>query len=122
MPLDIGKVKSKTALVQVEYAGEIINVSYFPNRITPEYQQTVKELTNAPSDSYTEKDGWALMLSVVERWDLQDDGKEIPVTPDAVNIVPLSVLGAIYRKVMEQTRPNPTSGETSAAGSLQGAE
>lgn len=121
MPIDLGKLRSKTASVVVTYGDETVNVTYYPQRVNPEYQTKVKRLmakVAADDDVSDEAEQWASLLSVVYKWDIMDGGKELPVAADSLKELPTDLLGAIFQAILEHMRPNRTSAETSGAGSL----
>lgn len=103
--------------VAVQIGDGVVNVTYRPGGITPESEDRLREMI---SEQRVGASLVALLSGVLLDWDLtDDDGVPYPTTPEALSKLPTLALMAVAQAISESIRPNPPSGEISAAGSLQ---
>lgn len=117
MPLQLSDLKAKLRKVPVEWEDETLTVEYWPQRFSPSYQDKVAKMIK--TQGQTESDGWAIMLEVLAGWDIMDGDQPVPVNKGTISSLPNSLLMAILMAIRTDAFPNPTSGGTSAAGSLK---
>lgn len=101
----------------IEFEGHKIQFTFNPNAITPRIHRDVEALwekmrqPDAPDFSVGElTSGMAEALAIF----VTDTGIE-GVGPGEMDSAPSALVSAMFSKVMEAMRPNPESGETSAA-------
>ena len=121
MPFSLSKYRNVTKLVQVDFDGEIINVTYRPGEVTParltnlrrEQQEAVDRGEPLP-----EGEAWARNLSMIEKWDIMGDDGPLPLTPEVLEEIPTVILKTIYQAVLEDTRPTEERSKRSRRGSF----
>lgn len=113
MPLDIRSLSARSREISVEYAGEIIRVTYAPAKVTPAWERGFQE---ALKDEWRTRALVDALAEILVGWDLTEEGAPLPVTRESLARLPLDLLGAIFSAIMEDLRPNPTSAGPSAAG------
>lgn len=112
--------------------GKFFNIAYKPQMITPEALAKFGALQNVGPESanlgieqlalITDiSDALITMISqCVASWDLTyNDDTPIPLTPDHLRNVPLSILALTLSAMKLDAKPNPTTGSNSPATSLQ---
>lgn len=87
MALTRKHLSGHVASVTIDVAGEKLTVWYAPSLLAP---------ANKPTDADSETIPQAI-ARVARRWDyLDDEGKEIPITPEVVEEFPHQYQNAIY--------------------------
>lgn len=114
MPVSIGKLQRNTAQVAIDIDGETLNVVYRPSGLTPAAEDQMHEQVQAQR-------GGASLVTVLApmlvSWDLLDeDGTSLPTDEATLRQLPTEFLSRVVEAITENMRPNPTSGERSAAG------
>lgn len=111
MAVKMSEMKSRTKVLQVTWDGETVDVSYFPNVVTPELLEQVDDA--AKRDNL---DILGVMLEpVLDWWDiLLDDDTRMPTDADTIKRVPMSFLSKLQDAITEAQRP---PAESSSAGS-----
>lgn len=102
MAVALSNMKKRTKLITVEWDGEEVDVSYFPNVVTPELLEKV----DAAADQ-DNLDVLGVMLEpVLEWWDvLLDDGTKLPTDAETIRQVPISFLNAVQAAIQEDQNP-----------------
>lgn len=86
---------------------ESLSVTYRPSGITPAMQEAIKEAetTGSLRDAL-----YGPLCALLAEWDLlEDDGAPIEITPARLRTLPIGILIAVFRAVLDDLRPNPTS-------------
>jgi hypothetical protein len=102
MAVKMSEMTGRTKVLEVKWDGETVDVSYFPNVVTPELLEQVDEA--AKRDNL---DILGVMLEpVLEWWDvLLDDGTRLPTDAATIKKVPMSFLTAVQDAITEAQRP-----------------
>lgn len=112
MAVALNSMKSRTKLLVVEWDGETVDVSYFPNVVTPELLERVTAA--AEQDNL---DVLGVMLEpVLEWWDIleYDGGPRLKTDADTIKLIPMSFLNALQAAIQEAQRP-PASDSSAAS-------
>jgi hypothetical protein len=112
MPISLAKIKAGVAAFAWEYEGEILNVQYRTGEITP-----------AELAQQAEQEGMAGLIGGLVKWLvswdlLGEDGKPLPITAEALNLVPTPFLNGLYVMIMRDARPPEIKDRTSKGGSF----
>lgn len=100
-----------SATVRVPFGDLTVTVRYSPDRLKPADEDAVRE---AQRDQYASGVLISFLCAVVEEWDLMDDdGRPIPLTPEALQHVPLTIMDRIAGAIFQDMRPHPTNSVTS---------
>lgn len=113
--------RERTRQIRIEFDGddEDLNVEYRPRAITPRMEDQFQTYID---ENHGERVVFDSLAAMVVTWDLTDDaGVPIPLTPDALNDVPSSVLTYVLNKLREDIRPNPQPSPASVNGSVPAA-
>ena len=109
------KAKTKKATVKHEEYGEMA-IEYRPSALTAETQVTVMRMMTITEGGAGEApeimgDYLGAMERLVASWDLLgEDGKPLAITKATLRQdVPMDLVGAIFRTIMEDMRPNEAS-------------
>lgn len=102
MPLSVSQLTGQSErTVKLQFLGEEINITYRPGAYTPEFEEL------------TIFDG---LLRIVSAWDLLgDDGQPYPLTREALQVLPSPFLTAVWRRIAEDVRLDPTKPAASSA-------
>lgn len=120
-------VETKAVAVDVG-GGQFFNITYKPQMITPQALGKFGALQNVDADSANMgieqlalisdvSDALITMIcQCVVAWDLtNDDDTPIPITKEALQGVPLSILALTLSAMKLDAKPNPTKGSNSRA-------
>ncbi len=119
MPMSVGHlIKDRRKLVLEEDEGESLTVVYTPVGIAPALLSEVAE-AEASQDGVRNIALICEALSqVILEWDLVDEhGNTIPLTKDAIMQLPVAAILFIWRSLVGDVSPDPTSAEPSGVGS-----
>ena len=115
--MDIGKVMANTTECDVEFGGEHCRVRYFPNKFTPRLQAELRDVQAQPGGNPVDTLA-PFIVQMVGWWDLQMDGKNVPVTLEACQDLPATFLDRVIKAIAEDMSPNPAAANGSGAGSF----
>lgn len=104
--------------VVIPFGDETVAVTYRPQYLTPEFEDQLKSLNT--EEKATEA-FLGLFCGLIVSWDLKLDDADpepIPITVEALRVVPYDILAEVLNRVQEIVVPNPQTGQTSDAGSL----
>lgn len=104
--------------VTIPFGSETVVVTYRPQYLTPEFEDSLKSLNK--EESATEA-FLGLFCGLIVSWDLrleETDPEPIPITTEALRVVPYDILAEVLNRVQEIVVPNPQTGPTFDAGSL----
>lgn len=107
MAVTLSTMKARTKLLTVEWDGETVDVSYFPNVVTPELLERVT--TAAESDNL---DVLGVMLEpVLDWWDIleEEGGPRLSTDADTIKRIPMSFLNRLQEAIQEAQRPPESS-------------
>ena len=106
MAVALSSMKTRTKLITVEWDGETVDVSYFPNVVTPELLEKVDEASRRDN-----LDVLGVMLEpVLDWWDiLLEDGSRLPTDAGTIKRVPMSFLNRLQDKIQEDQNPPESS-------------
>lgn len=103
MAVALSNMKKRTKLITVEWDGEEVDVSYFPNVVTPELLEKV----DAAADQ-DNLDVLGVMLEpVLDWWDIleEEGGPRLPTDAATIRTIPMSFLNRLQEKIQEAQRP-----------------
>jgi hypothetical protein len=111
MSVKLDDMKTRTKKLVVEWDGEQVDVSYYPNVVTPQLLEQVAEAAAQEDLSVL----GVMLEPVLEWWDVLDDkGKRIPTSAAVIRTIPMSFLNAVQTAIEEAQRP--PEGSPSPAG------
>lgn len=111
MAVKLNEMKARTKTLVVDWDGEKVDVSYFPNAVTPELLDRVDDAVAANDRNVL----GVLLVPVIEWWDiLEDDNSRMPVSDDNIQRVPMSFLNKLQDSIQEAQRP-PESSSSAAS-------
>jgi len=110
--MDIQALKSRTRQVVVEYEGEKLNVEYRPGSLTGALVDRVTTAAGEQGQSAVIADALAAILA---DWDATADGQPYPPTPENLLALPLRLLSEVFRAVVQDAAPNPSSAGNSGS-------
>lgn len=89
MSIKLSDLQKETRKVVIDFRGERIELEYFVNIVTPAF---LKE-GHSPSEQ---------LARMLKRWDIEDEnGGEIPVSSEVVDMLPYSLQGDMSRAIIE---------------------
>lgn len=107
MAMKLSEVQARTKVVSVEWDDETVDVSYSPNRMTPE---VLDKASDAEDKGNLDVLG-DLLEPVLEWWDvLDDEDKRLPTDAATIKRMPLSFVMAVLAAVQEDQRPPESKG------------
>jgi hypothetical protein len=109
----ISALLAERRTIEIDIAGEPLAVTLSPRGYTPRVEAKLKAAEGSPwlSDGVVD-----LLSSILVDWDMtDDDGKPFPPTRENLEALPTVLLLAVMAGIKAGSRPNPPSGETSAA-------
>lgn len=111
MAVKLDEMQGRTKTLVVNWDGEKVDVSYFPNVVTPELLEKVAEASEKDN-----LDVLGVMLEpVIEWWDiLLEDGSRLPTDSATIKKVPMSFLNNLQDAIQEAQRP-PESSSSAAS-------
>jgi hypothetical protein len=94
---------------------EPLTVVYRPRGLKTE---TLTQLQAAKATEQFDQLVCVQIIALVESWDLTDeDGTPVPITPESLAAIPVTLLSHVFDKINEDIRPNPARSSTSLNGS-----
>ncbi len=108
MPLNLSTLTQSMRTLAVKLEDGTLNLTYRPGAITARMvtQERQRKLESSSVEASTES-----LASVLTSWDLTDDDKPLPVTVEALMLLPSSVIFACWRAIQEDiTAPKAKSG------------
>jgi hypothetical protein len=117
LPIQVKTARDRSAQVKVTYQGETATVSYLPdalsNREWREMRQRSQKDTNAAEDSWN----IAFLLKVMTDWDVIAEAgqKPIPITAEALDEVPMTLIDAVARAIVVDLFPSPATESPSSS-------
>jgi hypothetical protein len=119
MPISISKAnrynRNEVEKIKLDFGEDgDLNMEVLPNKFTKGFQRQIR-------DHISDKDvvsAFDLFLEVVVSWDmLGEDGKTLPLTPEATDELTIMTLNQIITKMMEVVSPNSETSTGSEDGS-----
>lgn len=120
--MTVSKLAGKVAESAMEYAGEIVNIKYYPNRYTPALMADllnivklaqVEPALKASENQLEQVLGFApemlngisdALAKLLHSWDLEgDDGQPYPVTREALRYLPFDFLATVLGHIRDLT-------------------
>ncbi len=109
----LNRMKARTKLLDVPWDGETVQVSYFPNVVTPELLEQVTEAA--------EKENLEVLSVMLEPtldwWDITETEEEgsarLPTDRATIRVMPMSFLNALQSAIQEAQNP-PDSGDSAS--------
>ena len=86
-----------------------LNITYFPEFMTESFEAACAAAGSGATPAKSLAD---LAATVLHGWDLAD----VAYSRDALKVVPTLIVSNIITAILEDARPNSTSGDNSAAG------
>jgi hypothetical protein len=130
-------VLSNLKRLAIQIDGEVLNVAYRPNAITPESKSLlmglVKRFEGVLAEDENKDDFQRGLISIqmgaemsntylrqivafVAEWDLEeDDGQLVPLTPERIGQLPERFIETVVKAIAEDNKPNPTKSKNSRA-------
>lgn len=110
MGLDIVNLQGQTKTVEVKGEGYAFDVEYHPAAATRTWQTDFGNLQRDLGDATQDNDEEEIaqikteltekLQELIESWDLQSDGKPIPVTGDGMDMLPLPIQQQIFQQLL----------------------
>jgi len=113
----LASIQAPYETVALQFRAETVHITYRPQYLTPEFEERLKTLG---IDENRTAAFLALFCGLVVAWDLkyaEDDPAAIPITPEALRLIPYDILAEIVNRVQERVVPNPPTGPGSDGGS-----
>lgn len=102
MSVKITDMMGRTKTIQVKWDGEVVDVSYFHNVVTPQHLEDVAAASEKEDLSVL----GVMLEPVLEWWDImQDDGTRLPTDAATIRRVPMSFLNALQDAIQEAQNP-----------------
>ena len=109
----LDELESGTARLSVPYRTITITIDYYPDRVGMNLQRAIAAVSRPPFDVGPVADGLAHVLA---GWDLTRNGEIIPITPEGIGSIGMSISTAIGGAIMEDFH-DPKSPRSTAAPS-----
>lgn len=112
MGIALDAMMGRTKVVTVPWDGEEVDVSYFPNVVTPELLEKVDEAADRDN-----LDVLGVMLEpVLDWWDIleTEGGSRLPTDAETIKRIPMSFLNAVQKTIRDDQEP---PGENSSVDS-----
>jgi hypothetical protein len=110
MPIDLSDVRKRVKVLEVDLDGDKLRLEYYPGESTP---ATYADLLAKEEEAQPHEAAVFLRNAIcrlVAKWDLlSEPGKPLPLKPEALVVVPVRYLVAIWRAIDADLAPNPTS-------------
>lgn len=108
MPIYLEKMLNRTKKINLGIQGETLEVEYFINTVTPNFLQSLDEVSG---DASLIKQ----IETAVKRWDLLDDtGQEIPPIQENLAKLPRDLLNAVLSAIVDDMTEVATEDEKKA--------
>lgn len=112
MPLTLSDLAKDITPIALDFAGDVLHLEVFTKRLTPALLADLSALEHGGVEAT--QHAVALLLKLVKRWDLEEEpGVPLPLTLEKVALLPLELLGAVIRGVLEQLSLTPQNGASS---------
>ena len=106
--ITLSRLAADRKTVDVAFGEEIISVTYRPRWFTALTESRFREASEQERHA---KAAIEMFIDFVSEWNVTDDnGDVIPLTAEGLSPVPTVILTDIFAKVMDDLRPNRTSG------------
>ncbi len=116
-PLDLSALLRRSARIEIEYAGETFGVEYLPHAITTDVYLELLAATSGDTSSTVEVLG-VLLAKLIGSWEIEMDGKPLPVTAETMRLFPIGLLAEISTAIMEHVAdPTQAPAENSTPSS-----
>jgi hypothetical protein len=104
MPIDLSALAKDRREFEFEYGGMSMPVTYKPSVMTGRYAQSL-------ADGETIDDLVGEVAKVIVDWDLVSEGEKVPVSPDALALLPTAMLTKMLGDISEDAglAPKPTT-------------
>jgi hypothetical protein len=109
MPIEIGHLISKRKPLVVEWEGERVNLAYRPYTLA--IGQAITDALREGDRTYVVEEMERLLIE----WDITEEGEPLPIDAESLGRLPLELLNAISRAILEEMYPNRKSGGATAA-------
>ena len=109
MAVKMSEMTGRTKVLTVKWDGEEVDVSYFPNVVTPDLLEKVDEAAKLDN-----LDVLGVMLEpVLDWWDIleTENGPRLPTDQETIKRIPMSFLDALQKAIQEDQNP-PESGSS----------
>ena len=103
MAVVLDDMKGRTKVISISWDGETVDVSYFPNVVTPDLLEKVDEAAKKDDLSVL----GVMLEPVLDWWDIleHDGGPRIPTDAETIRSVPMSFLNALQKAITEDSNP-----------------
>jgi hypothetical protein len=113
MPINVQKALEATRTTTVTFGDESADVTFYPQRVTKDFVRAYAGNGHDPLDTLTE-----VLAELVVSWDVVDaDDVLIPLEEAALAKVPLEILSAVSRAILQEVVPGEAGGATSSSRS-----
>jgi hypothetical protein len=120
MPITLNKIANNSARVAFEFAGDTINLEYFPGRITEKLfaqlasfaqmnEASVQKDINGTFAHFSDFNG--TFCKTIKSWDVYEDDKQtilFPLVPERIEELPFSFRTACIDAIVADMRPKKT--------------
>lgn len=113
MALDLTQLATNVATVTVPFGDTTIDVRYRPSVATPSRMQAVSNMGPDDDEMGVFVD---FMADLLVGWDIVKSGASVPVTPEGISTVPMSVLQKVMTGVMADASNVGEAGSSSSDG------
>ena len=115
----LDELEAGLAVLTVRYKTIDVTFEYHPDRVGMNLQRAIAAVTRPPYDVGPVADGLAHVLAA---WDLTRNGEPIPLTPEGIGSVGMSISTAVGGAIMEDFHdpksPRPTAATPSASSTV----
>jgi len=112
----LDELEAGLARLTVPYKTISITIDYYPDRVGMNLQRAIAAVTRPPFDVGPVADGLAHVLAA---WDLTRNGEPIPLTPEGIGSVGMSISTAVGGAIMEDFHdpksPRPTASPSASS-------
>jgi hypothetical protein len=113
MAVKLSHISAKCKSIQVMFDDDVLNIEYYPNKITEETFEQLNALSKMKEDTISESfmSYNTTLVGLMKSWDmLDDDGVTVlPLTAEQMIKVGIVARGKILESIMEDIRPNQTA-------------
>lgn len=103
----LNNMKARTKVLTVEWDGEAVDVSYFPNAVTPALLESVMDAAEKEDMSIL----GTMLEPILDWWDIteNDGGPRVPTDAETIRNIPMSFLTKLQKTIQEAQNPPESS-------------
>ena|SRR6266702_146595 len=117
MALTLAKIANNLATIELEFAGEVVHIDYYPARVTEKTYAALTKLSSMTAE--TIQPGFEMLNSVlkllIKSWDVfqEDEISMYPLDQDHLSELPILFRTSVLQAILSDIRPETLASQNS---------